>query len=96
MQRYLQDRELIPKENLVELRFEDLEQDPLGELEKIYAGFALPDWEQSKAAIQAYIGTLAGYKKNAFTIEQSLIDRVEDKWRFALDHWHYETPAVGP
>ena len=96
MQRYLQDRALIPKENLVELRFEDLEQDPMGELEKIYAGLDLPDWEQSKAAIQAYMGTLADYKKNAFTIEQSLIDRVEDKWRFALEHWHYETPEVGP
>ena len=46
MQRYLQDRALIPKENLVELRFEDLEQDPMGELEKLYASLDLPDWEQ--------------------------------------------------
>ena len=94
MQRYLKDRELISKENIVEIRFEDLEEEPMGELEKIYAGLDLPDWEKSKVAIQAYVDTLTGYKKNVFTTEQYVIDRVQDKWRFAIDHWHYETPGV--
>lgn len=32
MQRFLADRDLIPKANFAEVRFEDLERDPLGEL----------------------------------------------------------------
>jgi hypothetical protein len=44
MRRFFQDRSLIPKGNLVEVRFEDLERDPLGEVARIYRMLDLPGY----------------------------------------------------
>ena len=93
MQQYLHDRDLIPGGNLAEVRFEDLERQPLVELERLYAELALPDWERAHGPIGRYLHTLAGYRKNRFSPNRSIIDRVEREWRFALDVWPYPRPA---
>ena len=93
MQQYLHDRDLIPSGNLAEVRFEDLERQPLAELERLYAELALPDWERAHGPVGRYLHTLAGYRKNRFSPDRSIIDRVEREWRFALDVWPYPRPA---
>ena len=93
-EKYEQDRPLVPPGNLAEVRFEDLERDPLGELERLYAELSLPGWEQAEPAIRAYVGTLAQYRKNTYRFEQDVIDRVQERWRFAVDGWGYEPPAA--
>ena len=75
------------------MRFEDLERRPLAELERLYAELALPDWERAQGPIGRYLRTLAGYRKNRFSPDRSIIDRVEREWRFALDVWPYPRPA---
>ena len=93
MQHYLEDRSLIPQENLAEVRYEDLEQRSLVELERLYAELALPGWEEAKRPISAYLDTLSGYQKNRFSLDQALIKRVNQEWQFALDLWPYQPPA---
>ena len=78
------------------MKFEDLEADPLGELEKIYAGLSLPGWDAASVAVRDYLGTLAGYKKNKYASSQEVIDMVSEKWRFAFDHWDYSLPGEEP
>jgi hypothetical protein len=92
MQQYLRDRALIPAGNLTEVRFERLEQDPLGEIERIYRDLALPGWEAAHRQMEAYLRTLSAYRKNSYPLDPAVIDRVEKKWRFALDAWHYQLP----
>ena len=86
MRRYMQHRESIPSRNLIEVRFEDIEHDPLTELE-------LPDWEQARKPIADYLGTLSGYRKNRHRIDQSIIDIVDRDWGFAVREWGYEPPS---
>ncbi len=93
MQKYLADRTLIPAGHLAEVRFEDLERDPLGELARLYAELDLPDWENAEPHIAAYLETIADYRKNEFRIEQSIIERVGEKWRFAVEEWNYRPPS---
>ena len=92
MQQYLNDRDLIPRGNLAEVRFEDLERQPLAELERLYAELALPGWEQAQSPIGRYLRTLSGYRKNRFSLDRSVINRVEQEWQFALDVWPYQRP----
>ena len=94
MQKYLADRALIPAGHLAEVRFEDLERDPLGELARLYAELDLPDWENAEPHIAAYLETIADYRKNEFRIEQSIIERVGEKWRFAVEEWNYRPPTT--
>ncbi len=93
MQKYLADRALIPAGHLAEVRFEDLERDPLGELARLYAELDLPDWENAQTQIAAYLETIADYRKNEFQLDQSIIDRVEEKWRFVVEEWNYQRPS---
>ncbi len=93
MQKYLADRALIPAGHLAEVRFEDLERDPLGELARLYAELDLPDWENAQPQIAAYLKTIAGYRKNVFQLDPAIIDRVDEKWRFAVEEWNYRPPS---
>ena len=93
MTKYLRDREAIPDGHLAEVRYEDLERDPLGELERIYAALDLPDWETAKPHIDAYLQTLSGYRKNKFQPDRTVLERVSGEWAFALDAWGYEPPG---
>ena len=93
MQKYLADRALIPAGHLAEVRFEDLERDPLGELARLYAELDLPDWENAQPHIAAYLETIADYRKNAFQPDPAILERVGEKWRFALKEWNYQPPS---
>src|SRR5262245_57705461 len=63
---YFEERKLIPPGNLVEVRFEQLEEDPLGQLRRIYAVLGLPEFGRVEPAIRHYVDSIAGYKKNTF------------------------------
>ena len=89
MRKYLEDRDLVPDGRLAEVRYEDLERDPMGELERLYAALGLPGWEEARPRVEAYLRTLSGYRKNDFRIDRTVIDRVNGEWRFAVDAWNY-------
>lgn len=90
--RYMQERSSIPMGNLVEVRFEDIERDPLSELERIYHELRLPGWERARAPIAAYLETISGYAKNRYRIDRSVIDVVNRDWGFAVREWGYAPP----
>lgn len=92
MRKYLRDRERIPAGQLAEVRYEDLERDPLGELERLYAELDLPDWRQAAPAVATYLQGLSGYQKNRLPMAQADIDRVAEHWGFATQEWGYEPP----
>lgn len=94
MRQYLADRALIPDGSLTEVRFEDLEQDPLGALERIYSDLSLPGWAAARPAIASYLGGISGYRKNAYNFDPASIAIVNREWGFALDEWGYATEPV--
>ena len=94
MRKYLRDRERIPASQLAEVRYEDLERDPLGELERLYRELDLPEWRVAEPQVSAYLQTLSGYQKNRFRIDQADIGRVDEHWRFAVQAWGYEPPPM--
>ncbi len=90
--RYLRDRASIPKGNLIEVQFEEIEADAMGVLERIYAALSLPGWERAQEPVAEYLGTLSGYRKNRYRFDRSLVDRVDREWGFAVREWGYEPP----
>ncbi|EJX06675.1 Sulfotransferase [gut metagenome] len=87
---YEADKHLIPEGNLIEVKFEDFEADALGMTRKIYETLHLPGWEEARTAIEQYVGSKKGYKKNKYKYEQRTIDLVQQHWHFALDDWGYK------
>ena len=89
MQSFLEDRALIPAENLVEVRFEDLEVAPLDQLRRVYEGLGLPGFAEAEPAFRAYLTSIAGYQKNRYELTDEVIAKVNRHWKFAFDEWGY-------
>ncbi len=94
MRNYMRDRSLIPRGNLIEVKFEDIEADAVGILERVYGALGLPGWEQARKPVEEYLGTLSGYRKNRYRFDRSLIDKVARNWGFAVREWGYEPPTA--
>jgi hypothetical protein len=90
LQRFLADKALIPPGNLAEVKFEDLEAQPLAELRRLYEELALPGFAQAEAAFRAYIASQAGYQKNKFELSSADVALVNQHWRFAFEEWGYD------
>lgn len=95
LRQYLEDRASIPKGRLVEVRFEDLEQDPEGCLQRVYAELDLQGWETARAALQRYLRSISGYRKNRYEIDPDIVDLIRRECGFALDAWAYDVPEGG-
>ncbi len=89
-EKYEEDKKYIPKGNLIEVRFEDFEKNPLELTRNAYAELSLPGWEEARPAIEAYINKKKGYRKNKYKYDDRTVELVESHWKFALDQWDYK------
>jgi len=90
MQKYLDQRELIPDGHLIEIRYEDLDEQPMETLEKIYGALDLGEFEVQKPRLETYLDSLANYEKNSFDFPPEVIETVNANWGFAFDAFDYE------
>jgi hypothetical protein len=88
--RFFEERALIPKGRFYEVRFEELERDPVGQVREIYAALGLPDFEELQPALRRYLDGLAGYRKNEFAeLPEDLRGRIAKEWRRCFEEWGY-------
>jgi hypothetical protein len=90
MQRYLEERHLIPQGNLVDVRYEELDADPLAELGRIYGELDLPGFAEAEGAFRDYVESIADYQKNVYTLTDDARRKVNHRWGFAFDALGYE------
>lgn len=93
MKSYFIESKLIPQGNLVELKFEDLEKDPIFQLQRIYEILNLKGYEQAEPKFLKYLQSIKSYKKNKFKYSKDLIDRVNAHWSFTIEKWGYKVPS---
>ena len=89
---YQEIKALIPDENLIEIKFDDYEKEPLTFIENLYQQFNLLGFNEAKTAFTEYINSLSGYRKNKYVISRELLDRIKDRWGFSMDMWDYGIP----
>lgn len=87
---FFAERGLIPKANLHEVCYEELELNPMGEVRGIYEALNLPDFERVEPALRRYVDSLAGYKKNEFPeLPAALRSQIATRWRPCFEEWGY-------
>ena len=92
MLRYEEDKALIPEGNLVEVRFEDFEANPLGEVAYLYRALGLTLSPEAQTQMQQYLLTVKGYKKNAYCLDPRTRRELARRWGFMIRRWKYEPP----
>jgi hypothetical protein len=95
MAKYLDERKLLGDDRLIEIRYEDLDERPLEQLEKIYRALRLGDFETLRPKFEAYLATLDGYEKNEFDFPAEIVEAVNKSWGFAFDAFGYERVLPG-
>jgi hypothetical protein len=91
LQKYLDDRHLIPEGNLIEIAYKDLSEKPYETVKKIYETLSLPDFKEVEPAIKKHLEEVKNYKKNVFkelTPEQKA--RVRKELDFYFREFGYE------
>lgn len=87
--KYFEERDLIPRNHLIEVRYEDVVKDPLGNIEKIYKTLEIEGFEKAKPAIERYIESLKGYKPNKHEMDPRLMKKISQRFDFAFKKWGY-------
>jgi hypothetical protein len=90
MTKFLAERHLIPSQNLIEIKFEDLESNPLETIRAIYAHLQLPPFGETEKYVKRYLNTVANYRKNQYRLTTDVINRVNQNWDFAFKIWGYK------
>ncbi|MEZ4319231.1 MAG: sulfotransferase [Myxococcota bacterium] len=89
--RYVEDRRLIPEQNLIELKYEELCGNEMEVLESLWSQFELPNWAGAERVLSEYTAGLEGYKRNALKIKPKQKEAVAEMWRSAFEHGGYDT-----
>jgi len=63
---FRRDAAKLPEGDVAQVRFEDLERDPLGEIRRVYAELGLDFHADLQRRLRRYLESIAGYRKNRF------------------------------
>lgn len=87
---YLEQRELIPEGRLVEIRYEELEQDKIGQVKHIYDTLGLAGYAEFEERLAEYVASIEGFEKNPSHVSDRVIAAVNDYVPFLVDEYGYD------
>ncbi len=88
MQQWLEEKKLIPPENLVSVRYEDLVSQPVQTLEHIYEALGLSP-QKARPRWQPYLQSLQGYQTNHLTASPADLAFARQHFEFLYDAGRY-------
>jgi hypothetical protein len=89
-------KSLIPPGQRHEMRFEDLELDPLGQMQQLYRALQLSGWPAEGAAIRQQLPELVRYRKNQFAMDEAEQARIEHLCREIFEIHGYARASAEP
>jgi hypothetical protein len=79
----------LPADQFIELRFEDLQANPLHALETIFTQLNLPNFAAARPPLERYLTDLGDYRQNQYTIDPETIATIERHWLPYIQQWGY-------
>ncbi|WP_250121615.1 sulfotransferase [Chroococcidiopsis sp. CCMEE 29] len=94
MQKFFEDKELIPRNHLAEVKYEDFVIDPIGAIKRVYNELNLPYLEQTEENFKLYVNSQANYKANQYALDNKTLEKVERYCKFTIEKWNYKAVDV--
>ncbi|HEX3601576.1 MAG TPA: sulfotransferase [Lacipirellulaceae bacterium] len=93
-----QDRDLIPPGRLVDIRYEELTVDPVGQMRQVYQQLNLGSFSQVEPELMRYAMKSRGYKPNKYQLPADVAERVRGRWAPYFQRYGYsgEDSAAAP
>ncbi|MFC1530610.1 sulfotransferase [Gemmatimonadota bacterium] len=89
MTRLEEDRALIPPENIIDIRYEELKEDPHGQIRNIYKYFGLPGFHEVEADLISRIEEERAYEAYRYSYDDETQAEVYRNWGYFIDTWGY-------
>ena len=87
---FLNDQHLIPEGNIVEVKYENLANDPIKELNKIYSTLSLNDFPYPNTKVLSYLDSISKHKVHKYNIPLADKEMIYICWHEMIDRWNYE------
>jgi omega-hydroxy-beta-dihydromenaquinone-9 sulfotransferase len=88
-ERFEQDRELVPRGHLVDVRYEDLVADPVGRMREIYRELDLGDFAVVEPLLLRHAMKTRDYRTNQYSLPPEVADRVRGRWAPYFQRYGY-------
>jgi hypothetical protein len=88
-ERFEEDRTLIPAGRLVEIRYEELVENPVDQLERIYRSLALGDFEPARLPVAKYLAEISDYSRNQLILTREEEETISKRWGQILRRYGY-------
>jgi hypothetical protein len=85
-------KHLIPRGNLVEVKFEDFEKDTVSGLKNIYESLSIAGLDKALPLFQQYANAQEKYKKNTYKFSSEKVDLIQKHWGFSMKQYNYSLP----
>jgi len=92
MNSFFEQKKQIPKDKLIEIKYEDLVSDPIIQVKKIYSKLKLPGLKDALPGMKKYLDSKKNYKTNVYKIDEKIPNHVYNNWSFTIDRWGYNPP----
>lgn len=77
---YEKDKYLIPANHLIEIKYEELEEQPLSVLKKIYNELDIPGFENAATHFEKQIEKEKKYQKFQYKFDEDILKKIERRW----------------
>ncbi len=88
-QAFEEDRQLIPEDRLVEIRYEDLIKDPIGAMRGIYERLGIGRFEEAEAPMRAILSDRSDHKVSSYRVPRSLARKIAARLKPFIDRYNY-------
>jgi omega-hydroxy-beta-dihydromenaquinone-9 sulfotransferase len=93
-ERFEKDRELVPAGRLVDVRYEDLVADPVGEMRQVYQQLELGAFDHVEPAVREYALKMRDYRPNDYSLPPEVAERVRRRWAPYFQRYGYTEHAM--
>lgn len=82
-------RHLVAPKRFYELRFEDLIEDPVGQMKALYEHLNLGAFEEYLPRLEAYLATIKGYETNRYALTAAQEAQITRRWGSVIEKYGY-------
>jgi omega-hydroxy-beta-dihydromenaquinone-9 sulfotransferase len=86
---YEEDRHLIPKDHLVELRYEDFVEDPIATMGNIYAKLGIEGFAEAEGPMREFLGERSEHQVSRYELPEPLKRKVITRLKPYIDRFGY-------
>ena len=83
------DRESVDASRICDIRYEDLIEDPIGQMQAVYEQLDLGQFDGVRPALQQYVSAKKGYKANRHEISPEISEEIGRRWATYIAKYGY-------